>query len=65
MAATNPTTRRDGARLRRLVRRYHAVISTAVEGAALLLRLPLLVHVLVSVTTEGLIALVTGRGRSG
>lgn len=64
MATTNPTNPRQiGARLRCLVRRYRAVIAAGVEGIALLLRLPLLAHVVLTMTTELVIALVTGRRR--
>jgi len=60
MATTN--RRPGGARLRRAVQRHHLVVSATVEGAALLLRLPLLLHVLVSAVTELAIALLTRRG---
>lgn len=64
MATTNPTNRRQaGVRLRCLVRRYRAVIAAAVEGIALLLRLPLVAHVLLAMATELAIAMVTGRRR--
>lgn len=64
MATTNPTSRlKAGARLRCFVRRYRSVIAAGVESIALLLRLPLGVHVLLTVTTELAITLVTGRRR--
>ncbi len=61
MATTKQTDRRRArAGMPRLVRRYQAVITAGVEGIALLLRLPLVVHLLVTVATRLAIVLLTG-----
>jgi len=64
MATPNPTNRRPtSGRLRCSVRQYRLVIAAGAEGIALLFRLPLVVHVLLPVTTELAITLMTGRRR--
>jgi hypothetical protein len=64
MATTKPTNRRhDATQLRWIIRKYRAVITAGVEGVALVLRLPLLVHVVVTVVTELAISQFIGRGR--
>jgi hypothetical protein len=64
MATSKLTDRaRDGASRRKLAGRYHAIIAVAVEGAALLLRLPLVLHIVASVLTELAFALLRQRSR--
>jgi hypothetical protein len=62
MATTNPTSRlKAGARMRCFVRRYRTVIVAGVGSIALILRLPLVVHLVLLMATEVAIALMTGR----
>jgi hypothetical protein len=61
VTTTSTQRRRRGAAFRTTVRRYRSVIAAAVQGVALLLRLPLVAHVIVTVATQVALVLLTGR----
>ncbi len=64
MASKHPVSARlPRSRASRLVRQYRSVITASVEGLALLLRLPLLVHVILTVATNLAIGAFIGRHR--
>jgi hypothetical protein len=61
MATTNHHTRRQSrAKLRKLVKRYRGAATALVEGIAMLLRLPLVIHVLVNVVVQLVISRLSG-----
>ena len=63
MPTTNSSTYTRLRAVRRFSRQYRTVIGAGVEGLTLLLRLPLLAHIVVTITTEVLLSLLAGERR--